>query len=284
MTTLTTAPITAISLSPAAGNIRFQADDYTPAVTQHILSIPISADTSRYLVAIGTADNFHFHSVDVVLDYVSQYAAGLIPSDTLLPPVDYVLPDLFGRSAFTALLLGSDMPTVCASYGLTESMMATTIAEYAGIRIQRVTMSQYMQANAKPKTLAVEPTIDAEDDDLDSLLGEAASLTIPKSIGKISPAVVLNRPHAETLGVVRKLTDLEIAALESVMANKKLNPNPADRQSWVFKSMQVYETVCIAHERASKAQAAVHTYSQRTGRKFSTKRNHDKSLQVTRLS
>jgi hypothetical protein len=166
---------------------------------------------------------------------------------------------------------------------MTESDMASTIAEYAGIRIQRVTMSQYLQATAKPTAPTHEAT-DEDDLDLDLLLGEADSLAIPKSIGKLSPAVVLNRTNTETVGVVRRLTDLEIATLESVLANKKLNPNPADRQSWVFKSMQVYETVCIAYERASKAQAAVHTYSQRTGRKFSTKRNHDKSLQVTRLS
>lgn len=129
-----------------------------------------------------------------------------------------------------------------------------------------------------------ETEVDDEGEDLDLLLGGASGLHITKSLGKLSPAVVLNRTNAETLEVVRRLTDPEIEALEWAMAGKKLNPNPADRQSWVFKNMQVYETVCIAHERASKAQAAVHTYSQRTGRKFSTKRNHDKSLQVTRLS
>ena len=129
-----------------------------------------------------------------------------------------------------------------------------------------------------------EAKMDAEDEDLDLLLGDAKGLPIVKSIGTLTPSVLLNRTNTETVGVVRKLTDMEIASLELVMAGKKLNTDPKDRQSWVFKSMQVYETVCIAYERASKAQAAVHTYSQRTGRKFTTRRNHDKSLQVTRLS
>jgi hypothetical protein len=128
-----------------------------------------------------------------------------------------------------------------------------------------------------------EDKMDTDPDDLDLLLGDAKGLHIVKSIGTLTPSVLLHRT-LDPVNVVRKLTDMEIASLELVMAGKKLNTDPKDRQSWVFKSMQVYETVCIAYERASKAQAAVHTYSQRTGRKFSTRRNHDKSLQVTRLS
>jgi hypothetical protein len=122
-----------------------------------------------------------------------------------------------------------------------------------------------------------------EDDDLDLLLGDASGFAITKDLGKLNPAIVLSRTKAP-LEVVRRLSDVEISAIQEAQAGRRLNADPTDRQRWVFKDMQTYDTVCIAAERASKAQAAVHTYSQRTGRKFTTKRHADKSLQVTRIS
>lgn len=133
-------------------------------------------------------------------------------------------------------------------------------------------------------TATTEPLADIpEDDDLDLLLGDASNFAITKDLGRLTPTVVLHITRTP-LDVVRRLSDLEISAIQEAQAGRRLNADPTDRQRWVFKDMQTYDTVCIAAERASKAQAAVHTYSQRTGRKFTTKRHADRSLQVTRIS
>ena len=280
---LFTTAVSALSISPTSGNIRFQSpEDSAPAVTQHVFSIPTSADTADYLVAIGTPENHHFHQVAVVMDYMHQYAAGLMPADTQLPAIEYVLPDVFGRSAFTELLLGGDMPSICESYGMTAHDVSTTIAEFAGLRIKRITMTDYVQITSPIPTPTPTGTIETPaEDDLDMLIGSAAGLAISRDLGMLKPAIVLQYVYTPP-GVVRRLSDLEIAALLDVRAGRKLSANGSDRQRWPFNTMEVYDTVCIIHERAAKGQAAVHTYSQRTGRKFTTKRNLDKSLQVTR--
>ena len=134
-----------------------------------------------------------------------------------------------------------------------------------------------------------DPTSDDHTDDLDghddltSLLGDAATMNIGKNWGSLTPVVVLVKQQLAPLNEVRRLTDLEIEALESAKSGARLAAK-GDRQSWVFKDMQIYDTVRIAAEVASKAQAAMHTYSQRTKRRFISKRNADKSLQVTRIS
>ena len=120
-----------------------------------------------------------------------------------------------------------------------------------------------------------------DEDDLSAILGEAAAMNIGKQWGNKTPVVVLTKPLAP-LNEVRRLSDTEIDALEAVQSGARLAAK-GDRQSWCFKDMNIYDSVRIGAEVASKAQAAVHTYSQRTKRKFSTKRHSDKSLQVTRL-
>jgi hypothetical protein len=120
-------------------------------------------------------------------------------------------------------------------------------------------------------------SMDMSDEMLDNLLP-------PPPIPDASLPVMFNGDavpvrHME-LNVVYQMTPEEIAQMN--FPNRKATP-PGCRASWPFKTMAMYDRVCISVALAAKAQTAAHVYGARTGKQFTTARLPNKTLVVTRV-